>query len=82
MPQPDDPATPQNQLLGLPDGAACPGAPRKQRPTRRTLPLSPGAPVRKLSFDEADAPLAPRPGSVTAPAGGSGSKLSKLQKLR
>ena len=46
------------------------------------LPLSPGAPVRKLSFDEAEAPLVLRPSSAVAPAGCSGSKLSKLQKLR
>jgi hypothetical protein len=46
------------------------------------LPLSPGAPVRKLSFDDADAlPLPPRPGSA-AGAAPTGARLSKLQKLR
>ncbi|KAI7841355.1 hypothetical protein COHA_004973 [Chlorella ohadii] len=81
-PEQDDPSTPQNQLLGLGDASECPGAPRKQRPTRRTLPLSPGAPVRRLSFDDADAPPPlPRPGAAVA-HGSSGSKLSKLQKLR
>lgn len=84
-PQQDDPSTPQNQLLGLGDATECPGAPRKQRPARRMLPLSPGAPVRKLSFDDGDAPpLLPRPRSAPAAVafGASSGRLSKLQKLR
>lgn len=85
MPQQDDPSTPQNQLLSLGDASECPGAPRKQRPARRMLPLSPGAPVRKLSFHEADAmPPAQQPASAAAAftPSGSGGRLSKLQKLR
>lgn len=49
------------------------------------LPLSPGAPVRKLSFHEADAmPPAQQPASAAAAVApsGSGGRLSKLQKLR
>ena len=43
---------------------------------------APGAPVRRLSFDDAEAPPpVPRTGAAVA-HGSSGSKLSKLQKLR